>query len=289
MNAEQEGYRSETFPETKRIVVAPIGVQKKIVRVLDVRGTGSKPFTVHALRMAEILGQQLGLYLALWQSEKQQRQVFENLFHQIKGPVRQTYARAESLTQRMTSGCWRPSDNTRADDIVKKLLMLRGVARKAKRVAASAGVFKDLASEGQLKLAQTLLRPLQTKETVKILIEANIDTKHALGDEREIRFHVVEKGFDLLVKHVVRVDFDLFEQAINCLLDDAGKYSFQRTQPPSPAARRCGGRKASSTSRSQQGSRHQFRRGGEVQGEVLPRRVGGADDRGGVGHRPLGG
>ncbi|HEX7957627.1 MAG TPA: GAF domain-containing protein, partial [Pyrinomonadaceae bacterium] len=236
MNAEAEGYRSQTFPETKRIVVAPIGVQNKVVGVLDVRGTGSKPFTSHAPRMAEILGQQLGLYLSLWQSEQkqrkseqQQRQVFEDLWHQIKSPVRQTFARAESLVQRVSTESWHPSDEEKADALERDLRMLRGVARKAKRVADSARLLADLARESELKLSPKTMSPLQQQETVRLLIEANIDTQHALEDKRDIKFRVVERSFDPLSRHTVKVDRDLVEQAVNCLLDNAGKYSFDET------------------------------------------------------------
>lgn len=236
MNAEAVSYRSQTFPETTRIVVAPIEVQKDVVGVLDVRGTGNRPFTSHAPRMAEILGQQLGLYLSLWQSEQQQRkseeqqqQVFADLWHQIKSPVRQTFARADSLVQRVTSDGWHPSDEEKAHSIERDLRMLRGVARKAKRVAGSAGVFGDLAREGELKLSTKSMTPLRQGETVKMLIEANIDTQHALEDKRDIRFYVVEKSFALLTRNTVRVDRDFIEQAISCLLDNAGKYSFDGT------------------------------------------------------------
>ncbi|MGB7923154.1 MAG: GAF domain-containing protein [Pyrinomonadaceae bacterium] len=234
MNAEQENYRSKTFPETRRIIVAPIGV-KKPIGVLDVRGTGSKPFAAYSERMAELLGQQLGLYLSLWQSEKQQRQsqkqqrqVFEDLWHQLKSPVQQTFARAQGLVQRMRVR-WHPSDEERAGDIESEVLMLRGVARKAKRVAVSLGLFKDLASEGKLRLSKTKVKPLLPEEAIKRLIEANIDTQHALEDERAIKFGVHERSFDILGRSRVRVDFDLLEQAISCLLDNAGKYSFPHT------------------------------------------------------------
>ncbi len=233
---EAEGYRSQTFPETKRIVVAPIAVRNEIVGVLDVRGTGSRSFTAHAPRMAEILGQQLGLYLSLWQSEhqqrrgeQQQRQVFEDLWHQIKSPVRQTFARAESLVQHVTSENWHPSDEEKADILERDLRMLRGVARKAKRVADSARLLADLARESELKLSPKTMSPLHRQETVRLLIEANIDMQHALEDKRDIKFRVVERSFDPLSRHTVKVDRDLVEQAVNCLLDNAGKYSFNET------------------------------------------------------------
>jgi signal transduction histidine kinase len=229
-NAEQENYRSTTFPQTKRIIVAPIGIQQKTVGLLDIRGTGPKPFSSNALGMAVLLGQQLGLYLSLWQSEKEQRQVFEDLWHQLKGPIRQTVARAQTLVQRIVEENWHSSDIRRADDIEHEMRILRGVARKARRVVVNAGVFEELARESHLTLALERVKPLQLQELLKMLIEANIDTQHALEDDRDISFRVDEATFSFLEKNCVKADFDLLEQAVNCLLDNAGKYSFSKTR-----------------------------------------------------------
>jgi signal transduction histidine kinase len=229
MNAEQENYRSKTFPETKRILVAPIGIQKDTIGVLDIRNISDKPFPPHALRMATLLGQQLGLYLSLWESEKQQRQVFEDLFHQAKSPVRQIYARANDLLQSIDFEQWHSSDEERIDTIKIKTLMLRGVARKARRVIFNAGVFKDLSRDEKLKLDENKLKRLYFSETVKMLFEAYKDTEQLLESSWRIKFFVDKTGFIRLDKIQVRASQDFLEQAINCLLDNAGKYSFSDT------------------------------------------------------------
>jgi signal transduction histidine kinase len=229
MNAEVEDYRSKTFPETKRIICAPIGVQKDTIGVLDIRGTSDKPFPPHALRMAELLGQQLGLYLSLWQSEQQQRQAFEDLWHQIKSPVRHTFARANALLHSIGFERWHSSDSERVEELENQLLMLRGVARKAKRVAVNAGVFKDLSTEGKLTLTPSKLKRLNCEDTLKMLFEAYKDTQILLEDYRNIKFFVDRKGFRRLDELKIKGDSDFIEQAINCLLDNAGKYSFSNT------------------------------------------------------------
>jgi GAF domain-containing protein len=53
---------SETFPNTKRMIIAPIRVADEKFGVLDIRGTGERDFPRHARAIAELLGQQLGLY-----------------------------------------------------------------------------------------------------------------------------------------------------------------------------------------------------------------------------------
>jgi signal transduction histidine kinase len=239
---EKDGYRSRTFPETKRIIVAPIGVQNKtIAGLLDIRGTSPTPFPPHALPMAKLLGQQLGLYLSLANSKEQQKQAkeqqeqaFEDLWHQLKGPIKQTFARAQSIVQEVLDVPLSKMPRESLDEIEDEMFYLRGLARKARRVAVNAGLFKDLASEHKLTLLPSRLSYLQTEKTRKMLKEANIDTQHALEDYMGIKFVVQEETFPKLGRDSdglkVRVDWDLFEQAISCLLDNAGKYSYSNTR-----------------------------------------------------------
>lgn len=224
-NADVDDYRSETFPKTERILVAAIGVQDDIIGVLDIRGTSSKPFPQHALRMAELLGRQLGLYLSLWKSEQQQRQAFEDLWHQLKGPARHTFKRAEELVRDVNTK-WKLSDGASAEQIEKALLKLRGVSRKAKRVAVNAGVFKELASEGRIKIPPDKLLSLKSEKILQMIIAAGVDTRLMLEEDEDVRFFTHKKGFAELESNDVKVNFDLLEQAVNCLLDNAGKYSF---------------------------------------------------------------
>ena len=190
-------------------------MQDDIIGVLDIRGTSDKPFPQHALRMAELLGRQLGLYLSLWKSEKQQRQAFEDLWHQLKSPARHTFKRADDLVRDMNTK-WNLSDNSSAENIEKALLKLRGVSRKAKRVAVNAGIFKELASEGRIKIPPEKLIPLKGEEVHQMIIAAGVDTRLMLEEEEEVKFYSPKKGFTELDRHEVKVNFDLLEQAVNC-------------------------------------------------------------------------
>lgn len=228
MNAESENYHSKTFPETKRILVAPIGVQKEIIGVLDIRGITNKPFPAHALRLAELLGQQLGLYLSLWYSEKQQRQAFEDLWHQLKSPIRHMFKRANDLVRDMNTK-WSAVENPEAEYFEKELLKLRGVSRKAKRVAVNAGVFKDLSSGGKIKISPDKISRLRSEEVHPMIIAAGLDTRLMLEEDEDVKFFANKNGFGELDTHVVKANIDLVEQAVNCLMDNAGKYSFTGT------------------------------------------------------------
>jgi signal transduction histidine kinase len=229
INAEIQRYQPNTFPRTKRILGAPISLQKGLVGVLDIRGISEKPFPAYALRMAQLLGQQLGLYLSLWQSEKQQRQVFEDLWHQLKGSVRHTFTRANGLIHIVRYKQWQPDDYENADDVLTQLIALRGVARKSKRTAINAGVFKELAREGRLEIEQSRMKRLQSNVAYKILYDAGEDTRSAIEEYREITVSVDKSSLAGLESVVVKADLDFFEQAVNCLLDNAGKYSFPET------------------------------------------------------------
>lgn len=227
-NTGADRYKSELFPGTKRLLVVPIGVRETI-GVLEIRSLSNKPFPTIALPMAELLGQQLGLYLSLWQSEIQQRQVFEDLWHQLKGPVRQIFKRANGLIHSVHYKNWDSYDYENVEYIQNQLFQLRGVARKAKRVAISAGVLKEFSGDGQRDSSKIKKDRLATNVAVKILCDAADDTNLAIEEYRDIKVDVNERSFVVLDLALVKVDLDFFEQAINCLFDNAGKYSFPGT------------------------------------------------------------
>jgi signal transduction histidine kinase len=132
--------------------------------------------------------------------------------------------------QRIINEQWHMLDAERADEIEYEVKILRAVARKAKRVTHSAGLFRDLAVEGKIALSSYRLRRIRYDEFLKMLKESNMDTQHALDDDREIRFRVLEDTFKDFNNFDLKADPDLLEQAANCLLDNAGKYSYSSTR-----------------------------------------------------------
>lgn len=225
----KDDYKCELFPETRLLLVAPIGV-RETVGVLEIRSLSNKPFPTAALPMAELIGQQLGLYLSLWKSEIQQRHVFEDLWHQLKGPVRQTFARANALIHSVHYKNWDSYDYENVEDIKNQLVQLRGLARKAKSVAISAGVLREFSAEDETNFSKIKKVLLTTNVAVKILTDAADDTNFAIEGYRDVKVLVNETSLVVLDSALVKVDLDFFEQAINCLLDNAGKYSFPKTK-----------------------------------------------------------
>ena len=117
-DAETDPYYSKTFPSIKQMIVAPMSVERERFGVLDIRANAGSEFSTHAEAVAELLGQQIGLYYylakvmqrlrqaetelkdhvsALKKLQNQQAQTFEDLEHQFKSPIVQAYARIESV------------------------------------------------------------------------------------------------------------------------------------------------------------------------------------------------
>ncbi len=224
-------YVPQTFPETLQAIIAPIGVGNRNVGVLDIRRIVVDSFASNAPIMAELIGRQLGLYLLLLETEKQQKQVFEDTWHQLKSPVRHTFARATALLKRSQFENEPYLINeAAAGEIVSELYMLRGIARKAHKVLVNAGIFTDLAKKGALKQVREGTE-LTLGDMRKMIYEITTDTKLMLESYRNIRFYRDFDSFDRLKKsHVnVTVNMDYLEQALNCLIDNAGKYSYNDT------------------------------------------------------------
>lgn len=219
-------YYLETFPETRRVIGVPIGIAREIFGVLDIRGTGEREFPKHAVPIAELLGQQLGLYHYLLKTigelqdlQRSQAQTFEDFTHQLKSPILQLHARARAALQ---LGSAQTVDTL----MQRQLLALRGLAAKAKRATQNLRLFADL-TRAQALAPQ--LKQLKEGLLVKMLIESTIDQRSLLQSSRAIFFYVADKTFETLHRYSVKVDPDLLFHAANNLLDNAAKYSYNRT------------------------------------------------------------
>jgi signal transduction histidine kinase len=236
-DVENSPFYSEMFPGTKRLIIAPISVEEEIFGILDIRGTGERDFPKNALSIATLLGQQLGLYYhlattirklraaeadlksniaALQLFQEQQAETFEDLEHQLKGPIIQAYARIESVL----------SSISKDDKFSMKLRAIRGLCGKAKRVAMSTGIFSRLVRDEPIKAH---LKQLRHDDLIKMVIEIAIDHQLMIDPARNIRFEVDRKSFEVLRTITVNVDYALLEQSVSNILDNAGKYSYPET------------------------------------------------------------
>ena len=229
-------YYDPTFPKTRRMIIAPIRVEGTSYGVLDIRGTGDAPFPPHAHIMAELLGNQLGLYHFLADiigklkstdaelrakveqlrvTQRQERQTFGDLAHQFKNPMQLAHARAkEVLTQDL-------------DPLLRSTLeAIRSLCGKAMRATLRVDIFSALAHERPLELSYS---PLDSFWLAKLLSDAMADQQVLVDPDRRIRFLLDRDSLGILRTLAVYVDEDLLEQAMTNLLDNAGKYSYPGT------------------------------------------------------------
>ena len=219
----------KVFPEAKWLLVVPIRSQDKTYGVLDIRSTLRRPFGRHSIQLAELLGQQLGLYYALVESfaELRRTQVelsktnetttsaFADWQHQIRGPVNQASLRIQELL--------RHEFGSATTIPPKYLLVQRGLLAKAHRAARSLRLFQDLAKSQALRIVESSVTP---GDLVKRLIESCLDNRILASHRRRVEFEVQDASFNILGARSVRADTDLLDQAMNNVIDNAFKYSY---------------------------------------------------------------
>jgi signal transduction histidine kinase len=234
LDAQKDGYLSQTFPQTKQFIAAPITVRNKKIGVLGLRNASEHPFPPNILEVAELLGQQLGLYNSLIdgmreartaegtmkKQDKILRQTSQDLTHQLKGPIQQAHTRVQKLLSR----------NLNNDYVDSRLLEIRGLIRKAERVTSSTSAFAQLAEKETLEFKTGDFKRLSYDELMKMLREASADNMLLIESYRQIKFDIEDGSFTPLKAILVETVEDLLEQAVNCLLDNAGKYSYPGTK-----------------------------------------------------------
>ena len=243
----RDPYYSETFSSTG-MIIAPIKIKGEVFGVLDIRRTGKSDFPRHAGIVAELLGQQLGLYRylastignlkkaeadlrenisALEQFQTNQSQTFEDLKHQLYGPITQAHARIQTLLRSEFRKLQLAlNDAVVAESFEASLFAIRGLCAKAKRVALSTGLFAQLALGKGISINP---KPLHSDTVVKMIIETSLDNRFMIDRNRQVGFHVDRESFEVLRSLKFDIDQELLEQAIINLLDNAVKYSFRNT------------------------------------------------------------
>jgi signal transduction histidine kinase len=229
-DTEKSRYKDESFPEVKAMIMAPIFSGEKKFGVLDVRAFESGGLPRYAEIFTDLLARQLGLYhflslkvqeLNRVQNELRtslavQQRVYEDFHHQMKSPVMMAHQLAQQTVYSFRS-------RRLADD---ELCALRAVCRKAERVATNMGLFAALAREDAVKVNWGVLR---YEQIVQTLSESTEDYAVMVPADRRLRFAADFESLRVLESTPVYVDHALLEQAVDNLLDNAGKYSYPRT------------------------------------------------------------
>lgn len=228
-------YYSETFPQTMQLLVVPIMAGTRFIGVIDVRAITEEPFPAYAEAAIELIGVQLGLYYelvakinSLRETEKeleshinhlkqvqiQQGRVFKDLQHQFRTPILTARRRLRNVFRKMSE-----------KELDPDLRAVRGHLARSNKVVYSTKLFADLSEDRPISLSLTTLN---LEPFLRVLREAANDNEVIFESTSATKFKVNEHGFRSILADI-RLDLNLFEHALYNVLDNAGKYSFQKT------------------------------------------------------------
>ena len=176
--------------------------------------------------MRALLEQQKKLYTLLFQmlrtrvetenkrqtQAEAERRFYEDLFHQLKSPI---------FTAAATSRAALGRERT-LDVYHSHLLILRAQLLKAERVTRAVQVFAELAKDRE---PIPELTPLDIPGLIRSLAWAAEDHER-LFETKKLKFVLERAGLAAVRNRAVSADLNLIMNALNNLLDNAGKYSY---------------------------------------------------------------
>lgn len=236
-----EGPQAEpSFPHVRQIIIAPILDSKGFLGVLDLRNRSLADFPDYALALASVLGHFLALQLRreraeeIQEQEKQktlqtqeeairvaaekdreQREAFMDIAHQVKGPLSAARNRIElfQLTGRSAGR--------------ENLERIHTLLRRAELASKHVNLFADLARKGSI---QTNGQTLQRKDFVTLARDLCADAQRQIPAFQRIAVSLDEESFSRHWPVELRADKELITHALNNVLDNARKYSDANTR-----------------------------------------------------------
>jgi signal transduction histidine kinase len=186
---------------------------------------------MHAQQVCTVVADQLALYHHLKRSlaesrdarqklkraMRSQAEALEDLQHQLVSPLLAATVRTERVLQRGRF-------DSRTE---QQLRAVRGLCRKASRVAMQAGIFATL-SKNDMPRPRTDL--FGVDQLLRTLIAAADDVQQLLSPSRKIRFVVNRDSVRSMGRALVEIDQSFFEQCLSNVLDNAAKYSYDSTE-----------------------------------------------------------
>ncbi|HYP14280.1 MAG TPA: sensor histidine kinase, partial [Bryobacteraceae bacterium] len=185
----------------------------------------------HERVVLELIANQLGLYhfLAdeitelsktkqqLQSTVEAQRRMYEDFQHQVRSPI----VSASRTIQEIVKNIPRQQES-----LAKRLSAVQGLCAQAERVARNLELFVALALEKQI---QVRAKGLSSRVLLPLLVNSARDHQAVMPAYRNIRFAVDEDSVTVVDRFPCSADLRLLEQAINNVLDNAGKYSYPNT------------------------------------------------------------
>jgi len=230
VNPDDHPIYRKVFPDAKALMIVPIGSPERKYGVIDIRTLLARPFPEHSIQIAQLLGNQFGMFYALVESfaelRSQERalkeltdttiKAFADWQHQIRGPINQALLRLKDVLKQQY-----PSDTS----VPPYLWIQRGLLAKAHRATRSLQLFINL-SNGQPLILR--MAKIGSEDLRKRLIETCLDNRILASSRRVVEFDVKADTFEMLDALDLIADMDLIEQAVNNVIDNAFKYSYLR-------------------------------------------------------------
>ena len=216
--------------DVRWLISTPIGVGDDRYGVIEAFGNRSHP-PPFSPGVCELVADQLGLYHHLRRTMEHlrearselegtmraQAEALEDLEHQLVSPLLAATSRTERVLE-----TGRFDGRTAA-----QLKAVRGLCRKASRVAMSAGVFATL-SRGRDPSGR--LEAHSADDLLRVLISGADDAQQLSNPRRQIAFTVERESVRSLGRRLVKADRTFLEQCVGNVLDNAAKYSFEQTE-----------------------------------------------------------
>lgn len=212
------------------LVETQIRVRDRRYGVLTAGGSAAD-VPANSPEVCQIMADQIGLYEHLDNTLRRLQQVRQSLQISLRGQAETLEDLEHQLVSPLLTATSRTDHVLRTGRFDKRteqqLRAVRGLCRKASRVALSAGVFATL-SRGQQPTPKP--EPIGSDDVIRLLIAAADDAQVLSNPRRRIRFEVDRDSVRALGRRLVRTDRSFLEQSVGNLLDNAAKYSFQDTE-----------------------------------------------------------
>lgn len=215
-----------------QLILAPARFKEQF-GFLQIAHQGPKDLPKDVTAIAGLLGRLIGLYDQLLTNilllrrtkqeleahSEQQKQAFMDLEHQIRAPLRHSAWRLPRVIRLAKA-----VETSTVPRLVKEIEYLQGIHRRAQRVAGNLRLFTNLAAG---KPAEVEIQSYSVAMIRGILIAAAMDHQLYSESAGQARiFEVVRSKIDSISHEQIYLDKRLLEQALDDLLDNASKYSF---------------------------------------------------------------
>jgi signal transduction histidine kinase len=207
------------IPLTKQVLFAPVVADGQSIGVLGIRTWSRFRDPKQARNMVQVVAMVMASYHQLSELLSGQSQVYQDLEHQLRGPIAQAHKRIWAVLEEE-----RTDSTPLLEGRHPYLNAVGGLLGKVRRVLGNIRLFEELAKGNRIVPRK---ESVPMKEVAKMLRESAADNR-ALWQYKRIGTRVNMESFEA-IRTPISIDVSLFEQAANNVIDNAGKYGQQGT------------------------------------------------------------